>query len=234
MATDAALYRLMNWLSPGFPVGAYSYSHGIETAVEEGLIRTADDLAHWVGRILEQGAGRMDGAVFRLAFEAVAGRNPEGFAAAVERGALYRGTAELALESTAQGEAFLSTVEAAWPVPGLQDWQDRLARTGHAPSYPVAVAMVAALAGIDRRAALCAFLTAFAGNLVNAGVRLVPLGQTDGQRVLARLDGPVTAALDKTLGADTSNLIEDFGAAVPMVDWTSAAHETLYTRIFRS
>ena len=101
-------------------------------------------------------------------------------------------------------------------------------------NYPVAVALVAALGDIDKGAALGAYLTAFAGNLVNAGVRLIPLGQTDGQRVLAMLEVPVTTLVETTLAADPETLAADFGAAVPMVDWTSAAHETQYTRLFRS
>ncbi len=230
MTTDAALYRLMTWLSPSFPVGAYSYSHGIETAVEEGLVYDAETLGQWVETVVRDGAGRMDAAVFRLAHAAVAADDAAAFADAAERGALFRGTAELALESTAQGEAFLSTVADAWPVSQLGEWRARL----ETPSYAVAVATVAALAKIDAGAALGAYLAAFAGNLVNAGVRLVPLGQTDGQRVIARLEAPVTALVAATLAADPETLAADFGAAVPMVDWTSANHETQYTRLFRS
>lgn len=230
MTTDAGLYRLMTWLSPAFPVGAYSYSHGIETAVEEGLVCDAGTLSRWVETVVRHGAGRMDAAVFHLTYAAVAAGDAAAFADAAERGALYRGTAELALESNAQGEAFLATVAAAWPQPGLAAWQELLDTT----SYPVAVALVAALAGIGEGAALGAYLTAFAGNLVNAGVRLIPLGQTDGQRVLAMLEAPVTALVDTTLATDPETLTADFGAAVPMVDWTSATHETQYTRLFRS
>ena len=234
MTTDPGLYRLMTWLSPAFPVGAYSYSHGIETAVEEGLVRDAETLGRWVETVARHGAGRMDATLFRLTYEAVAAGDAAAFAAAVERGALYRSTAELALESNAQGEAFLATVAAAWTLPALPVWQDRLAATGHPVCYPVAVALVAALAAIGQAAALGAFLTAFAGNLVNAGVRLIPLGQTDGQRVLAHLEASVTDVVEDSLQTDIETLAADFGAAVPMVDWTSAAHETQYTRLFRS
>jgi len=230
MTTDAGLYRLMTWLSPAFPVGAYSYSHGIETAVEAGLVRDADTLARWVETVVTFGSGRMDATVFRLTYAAVAAGDTAAFEDAAERGALYRGTAELALESNAQGEAFLGTVAAAWPLSGLAVWQGRL----DTASYPVAVAMVAALAEIDEAAALGAYLTAFAGNLVNAGVRLIPLGQTDGQKALAKLEAPVTAQVETTCATDTETLTADFGAAIPMVDWTSAAHETQYTRLFRS
>lgn len=230
MLPDAALYRLLSWLSPSFPVGSYSYSHGIEAAVELGLVGDAEGLTEWIEAILLHGAGRIDASLFRFAWEAVRDGDEAAFAAAAERAAVMRGTAETALESRAQGRAFLDTVAAAWPAPVLRRWADVVRDMGVAPAYSVSVALCAAVADVPLRPALAAFVHAAAANLISAGVRLIPLGQTDGQRVLAGLE---PAVADTVTGALTRPLA-DLGSATPIVDWTSMLHETQYTRLFRS
>lgn len=227
---NAALLRLMTWLSPGFPVGGYSYSHGLEFAVEEGLVGDAGTLADWVGSVIIRGAGRIDADLFRLAYAAAARGDAEALAWATERAAVMKSTAETALESSAQGRAFLNTVRAAWPHPELDRWQAELAKAGREPAHAVAVAVSTAHHGIAPVPALSAYLHAFAANLVSAGVRLVPLGQTDGQRVLAGLAAVVEDAVAASLGRD----VEDLGSAAPVIDWASVRHETQYTRLFRS
>jgi urease accessory protein len=225
-----ALLRLLAWLSPSFPTGAFSYSHGLEWAVEAGLVRDRDTLVAWVRSLLEHGAARVDAALFAAAHRAVEGGDAAAFDRAAERAAVTRGTRELALESAAQGAAFLATVRAAWPDPGVEAWSARIAEAGREPAHCVAVALAAACAGIPLAPALAGFLHAFVANLVSAGVRLVPLGQTDGQRALAALEG---AALDAARAA-TRLPPEDLGARAPVADWTSLRHETQYTRLFRS
>ncbi|WP_255448614.1 urease accessory protein UreF [Telmatospirillum sp. J64-1] len=227
---ETGLCRLMAWLSPSFPVGAFSYSHGLEWAVEDGLVKDGAALARWVEGVVALGAGRSDAALLLAAHRAVLASDREGLDWAAERGAVLRPTAELGLESSAQGQAFLNTVRAAWPHPFLEDWAKRLKEMGHPPAYPVAVGVASALAGITERAALAAFLHAFAANLVSAAVRLVPLGQTDGQRAMAALEAPVLAAMEAALRRP----LDDLGSSAPMVDWTSCRHETQYTRLFRS
>ncbi len=221
MNTEAGLFRLLAWLSPGFPVGAYSYSHGLEWAVEEGRVKDADSLAGWVAAAVTQGAGRVDAALFRAAWQAFTDCDEDGLAWAEERAKAQRATNETALESSAQGRAFLDTVLAAWPDPALRKWTD-----GRAPAYNIAVAVAAASAGIPLKDALAAYLQSFAANLVSAGVRLIPLGQTDGQRVLARLESAVRTAAESPL--------ESLGSAAPIIDWASVRHETQYSRLFRS
>ena len=115
MNTEAGLFRLLAWLSPGFPVGAYSYSHGLEWAVEEGRVKDADSLAGWVAAAVTQGAGRVDAALFRAAWQAFTDCDEDGLAWAEERAKAQRATNETALESSAQGRAFLDTVLAAGP-----------------------------------------------------------------------------------------------------------------------
>jgi len=230
MVTDPGLARLMTWLSPGFPVGAFAYSHALEHAVAHGEIDDAPALIRWLGGILEFGAGRVDAALFRAAFEAVRDGDDARLAWAVERGDAQRGAAELAMESTAQGRAFLDTMQKVWPRDRLTAWRAALDRSEREPAYPVAVAVACALAEIAPRPALVAYLHAFAANPVSAAVRLAPLGQTDGQRALAALESVIVGAAAAALRRDA----DDLGAAALAVDWHSMRHETQYTRLFRS
>jgi urease accessory protein len=224
--TDAALYRLLTWLSPGYPLGAYSYSHGLEQAVEAGLVRDAEGLARWITTILEAGAGLSDAALFAAAWRAVAAEDAALFDETVELAAAWRGTAETALESEAQGAAFLAITRSAWPHATL----DALARRHRIVVLPVAVAAAAAAHGIALSPALLAYLHSFAANLVSAGVRLIPLGQSDGQRIIAALEDRVAARCR----AACAMPLDAVGTAAPRVDWCSMRHETQYTRLFRS
>ncbi|MEX2454187.1 MAG: urease accessory protein UreF [Rhodospirillaceae bacterium] len=223
MTDGDTLYRLMSWLSPGYPVGAFSYSHGLEQAVEAGLVADETDLVDWVATVLLQGTGRVDGLLFREAWTAVGDGDWDRLAEIAETGHAFQGTAEFALETRAQGEAFVRTTAAIWPAPAL----DRIA--GGAV-YPVAVAVACAAHGIPLEPALRAYFHGFASNLVSAGVRLVPLGQTSGQRAVAALAAPVAAALAQSLRLD----FDDIGSAAPLLDLLSMTHETQYTRLFRS
>ncbi len=135
-------------------------------------------LEAWVGAIVEQGAGRSDAGLFCSAWRAVSADDEAVFLDIAALAAAWRGTSELALESAGPGAAFLSTVRAAWPALAIAPWADRLEKAGIAPSYCVAVAVAASLAEIPLAASLTAYLHAFAANLVSAGVRLIPLGQT--------------------------------------------------------
>ena len=228
ITTEAALYRLLTWLSPGFPVGAFSYSHALEAAVEAGTVADAPALAHWIEGILAFGAASSDAIFLAETWRAVRAGDRAGFAAIAERSAAMRGTSELALESGAQGAAFAGVVATTWAVPA-RGWLDELPRD-QAVTYPIAVGLAAALAGFPLGASLTGYLQAFAANLVSAGVRLVPLGQSDGQRVLARLEPAVARAA--TLAAARG--LDDIGTASPAVDLLSMRHETQYTRLFRS
>lgn len=223
MEANRRIVRLMAWLSPSFPVGAYAYSHGLEFAVESGLVRDRDSLAEWVTGILRFGAGRVDADLFREAWQAVRSGDNDRLNTIAHLGRAMRGTLEIASESTAQGEAFSDAVASAWTAAG----------GAHAPPravYPVSVAAAVAREDIPLQEGLAAYLHALTSNLVSAGVRLIPLGQTDGQRALANLE-------DEVLGAAAAALarpLDDIGAAALIVDWASMQHETQYTRLFRS
>ncbi len=228
---DAALYRLLTWLSPGFPVGAFSYSHGLEQAVEAGLVRDEPGLVAWLADLLALGTLGQDAILLARAHDAVAAGDRPGFAELCELAAALPGTAELLLETSAQGAAFARTCTAAWPDPRgiLVDLLDEPER---APplAYPLAVGAVAAAHGVPLAATLAAFLQSIVANLVSAAVRLVPLGQTAGQRALAALEPVVAVAARRAERAG----LDELGTASLVLDWCSLAHETQYTRLFRS
>lgn len=227
MTTEAALYRLMTWLSPSYPLGAFSYSHGLEYAIEAGLVRDGPGLAAWIATVLEAGAGVSDSALLAAAWSAATVRDDAALDEIVALAQAWRGTAETALESAAQGAAFLATTRAAWPHP----WLDALAlRHRGAVALAVAVGAAGAVHEVPLPALLTAYLHAFAANLVSAGVRLIPLGQSEGQHVIAGLE-PVVARLAQRSEATP---IAEIGTAAPFVDWCSMQHETQYTRLFRS
>jgi urease accessory protein len=220
----ATLYRLQAWLSPGYPVGAFSFSSGLEWAIEAGDIIDAPSLQRWITVILADGGGFCDAVFFVHAHRAIEQRDDKALAAVAELALAFAPSKERHLETTAQGNAFLAATRAAWPCAAL----DRL---GTGPcAYPVAVGTAAAGHGIALAPALAAYLHALAANLISAGVRLIPLGQTDGQRVLAALE-PVVAAV---AGRALTTPLDEVGSAAFRADLASLHHETQYTRLFRS
>jgi urease accessory protein len=227
---EGQLVRLLAWLSPAFPVGGYSYSHGIECAVEAGLIRDGTSLADWIEAILRHGSGRIDSILLRQAWRAEAAHDDASLSEALAWGEAFRATAELALESAAQGAAFLDGVRAAWPHPRLDNLLRLAADLGRMPAYPVAVGIACAIVTIGEDAAALGYVHAFAANLVSAGVRSIPLGQSDGLRVLAGLEEAVQAVAAESAGFGLAAL----GGSTWMLDWCSARHESQYTRLFRS
>jgi len=226
MSTET-LYRLMTWLSPAYPVGAFSYSGGIEYAVEAGDIIDASSLQSWLGTILAHGSSGSDAVLFVHAHRAVAAGDDNGLREVSELAAAFVSSRERYLETTAQGRAFVEATRAAWPCDAL----DRLgAIWDGAVAYPVAVAVTCAGHGIALEQALPAYLQAVAANLISAGVRLIPLGQTDGQRMLAALEPMIAATVQRAL----ATALADIGNATFRADIAAMRHETQYTRLFRS
>ena len=227
ITTEAALYRLLTWLSPAYPVGAYTYSHGLETAVEDGRVKTRAALVAFIATVLTAGAGRVDGALLATAWRAAVAEDDAALDEVAVLAAAWRGTAETALETMAQGTGFTMVTTAAWPDARLAGFAARHPRR---LAHPVAFGASAGFAGIPLMAALTGWLAGFAANLVSAGVRLVPLGQTDGQVATAALR-PVVA---EAAAAAAEAALDSIGTAAPMLDLLSMRHETQYTRLFRS
>src|SRR4051794_4714838 len=223
----AALYRLMTWLSPAFPVGAFSYSSGIEWAVEAGDIANAASLRDWLAAMLLDGSGFCDGVFFAQVHRAASSRDDAALCEIAELAAAFVPSRERQLETTTQGRAFIDIARAAWACDGLDEL---IAAPDVPPVYPVAVGIVSAAHKIPLDPALHAFLHAVVSNWISAGARLVPLGQTDSQRILAALEPVVVATATRVLQAS----LDDLGSATFRADLASLRHETQYTRLFRS
>jgi urease accessory protein len=228
--TDRGLLRLMAWLSPSFPVGAYAYSHGAEYAVESGQIIDRGTALSWVEFVLEFGSGRVDADLFVAAFLAADEHDLDQLMSAASVADALKGTAELGLESRSQGQAFLDAVMNVWPDDHLTGFVVGLTKQNIQASYATAVAAASAFAGVGLEAALGAYLHAFAANITSAIVRLVPLGQTDGQRIIAALEPVIERGMKTALERDA----KDIGSAAFGVDVMSMKHETQYSRLFRS
>jgi urease accessory protein len=225
-----ALLRLQSWLSPAFPTGSYSYSHGLEWAVAAGHIHDRKSLVDWQEADLCHGTGRIEAIFFSCAWRSAMGDDHAELFEIAEMAAAFRGTSEFALESSQQAVACLATLHQAWPDRVLDALSEALRRRHVQPALAVIVGVRLARQGVPAGLALPAFLQSYIANLVTAGVRLIPLGQTDGQRAVAELEEAVLAASAQAENAS----IDDLGSAAFMVDLASMAHETQYTRLFRS
>jgi urease accessory protein len=224
---NGALYRLMTWMSPAYPIGAFAYSGGIEWAVEARDITDAASLVAWIATLLRHGSLFGDAVIFGHAHRAATCGADQALAEIAELAAALAGTKERFLETTAQGAAFMEITKTTWPCTAL----DRLTEYWERPiTYPVAAGVACAGHGIAAAPALQAFLHGAASNLVSAGVRLVPFGQTDGQRIVAMLEAPVAQAAERALAAGP----DDWGTATLRADIAAMRHETQYTRLFRS
>jgi urease accessory protein len=223
----AALYRLMTWLSPSFPVGAFSYSSGIEWAVEAGDITDAASLRDWLAAMLTEGSGFCDAVFLAQAHRAASALDAAALREIAELAAAFVPSRERQLETSTQGRAFIDIARSAWACDGLDDM---VAACSGPIVYPVAVGVVSAAHVIPLAPAMHAFLHAVVSNWISAGARLVPLGQTDSQRILAALEADVAATAARALAAS----LDDLGSATFRADLASLRHETQYTRLFRS
>ena len=217
----------MAWLSPAYPVGAFSYSSGLEWAVEAGDVTDAASLRDWLTVVIAQGGGFCDGVFFVHAHRAATARDDAALATVAELAAAFAPSKERHLETAAQGRAFVETTLAAWPCDALarfaENWDGAIA-------YPVAIGVAVAGHDIAVAPALGAYLHAVVANLISAGVRLIPLGQTDGQRTLAAFEKVIRATAARSLATP----LDEVGGAVFRADLACMRHETQYTRLFRS
>jgi urease accessory protein len=218
--------RLQSWLSPSFPNGAYSYSHGLEWAAEAGYVYDRSSLVDWLQTDLCYGSGRNEAVFFSEAYRCTVNDERVKLMRVAEVAAAFRGTSEFALESTQQATACLTTLLHVWPDPILDFFLEKRIQ----PVMAVVLGCRSARERIPARVALPAFLHSYLANLVTAGVRLIPLGQTDGQLAIAELENAVLSA--SAQGACAT--LDDLGSAGFMVELASIAHETQYTRLFRS
>ncbi|WP_375174923.1 urease accessory protein UreF [Pseudooceanicola sp.] len=213
MTTDPALL-LHQWLSPSFPVGAFSYSHGLETAVAEGQVRDAVTAQEWIVTALDHGAGLSDAILLAAAWRAETAELPELVALA----RALAPSAERLAEADRMGAALATALRSLHG----HDLPD-------AP-YPVVLGRAARLSDIPLPLTLRLSIQAFAANLVSAAIRLVPLGQTEGQGITLALAPRIEELAEEALPGETDRI----GTAAFALDIASMRHETLTTRLFQS
>jgi urease accessory protein len=214
MRTEAAQLRLLTWFSPAFPVGAFGYSHGLETAIREGRAASAAPLQAWIESLLRHGSAWTDAVLFKLAWGAA---DATELAELAELAEALAPSLERRLETVRLGAAFLMAAR-PWTAP-----------IAEAP-YPVAAGAACAAAGIPLETALTAWLHGFAANLVSVGVRAIPIGQTDAVEIMAALEPVIleVAASAAEAGSD------DLGGCAFLSDIAAMRHETLQPRLFIS
>ena len=205
------LLTLTQWFSPSFPIGAFAYSHGLEQAISDEKLTSAEQLFLWLSDVCQHGAGHSDIVLLASAYR----ENPEHtdmYARA------FSPSAERLKETDLQGAAFVDTVNSVWSLdlPRL--------------SYPVAVGAAAAARELPLEQTAQLYLHSMLANLTSAAVRLVPLGQTDGQRVLADCAPLITATTQCAIAQG----LDDLSSICFAGDIAAMRHETLDTRIFRT
>jgi len=228
---EGALYDLLSWMSPSYPIGAFAHSSGLEWAVEAGHVKDRVSTESWIADMIAHGAIRIDALMFVHAHRAAEKADGNRLAEIAELAAATLTSRERRLEATAQGAAFrriasdTAATDALALLDGIED-EDL--------SYPVVVACLTAGHGIPLLAALTAYLHGAVANLVSAAQRLVPLGQTDGQHVLRDLRTPLFAAIAAIADAPDGDPFDQIGSAGLYADLAGMAHETQYTRLFRT
>lgn len=217
--SEPVLLRLMTWLSPAFPVGAFAYSHGLERAIHDGLIHDRATLTAWLEGLVQSGSAWNDSVLLAESWRSAADRRWKAIAQLSEAMA---GSRERRMETILQGAAFIAAAS-AWPHPLLDEADCDI-------SYPVAVGLAAGVHGLPLQATLAAYLQAFVSSLTQAAMRLVPLGQSDGVAVVVALEHTLLVAADRA-GRST---LDDLGSSTFMGDIMAMKHETQYSRVFRS
>ena len=221
----AALLKLLTWLSPAFPVGSFSYSHGLEYSIDTGAVTSEAELHAWIHDLLSYGSGWSDALLLAQAWRAAKDADEAAISAIAELAEALSPSRERHLETMRQGSAFLDAVLAGWPSP-----RAAALRRGGEVAYPVAVGAIAAEHGIALALVLPAWLNAFASTLISVGVRLVPLGQSAGLRTLAALHPTIAEVAARA----SHSTLDDLGSATLLSDISSMRHEVQYSRVFRT
>lgn len=229
---EGALYDMMSWMSPAWPVGAFAHSGGLEWAVEQQLVTDRESTIAWIGDLLDHGPLHNDVVLFVHAWRAAQAGDDQALRDIAELAAASQTGLERRIEATAQGAAFRKIAVAATTpsrfgamLHGIDD-RDLC--------YPVASAALFACQDIGLEPGLTAWLHGAVSNLVSAAQRLVPLGQTDGQLVLSALRPIVLSAVDRAMSMPDGDPFEAMGGCALLAELGCMAHETQYTRLFRT
>ena len=205
------MMTLQTWFSPAFPTGAFSYSHGMESAIQDNLVKDAGGLRSWVDSLLSHGSGRNDGLFLKAAYKGVDEANKLCLA--------LSGSKERLRETMELGQAFSRVVRASYDV----NLPDQMA-------YPVAIGMTAQQIGLDLTLTLQSYLQAFASNLISVGVRTIPIGQQAGQDCLIGLY-PIIQNMANQIKSES---LDDLGTATFVSDLMAMKHEKSVPRIYRT
>jgi urease accessory protein len=219
-----ALLRLLQLTSPALPVGAFAYSHGLEWAVQAGWVRNAEDAEAWIVGLLRYAWSRLDVPILARIHAALEGGDDAARERWRERLCAARESAELLAEDFHLGQS-LARLAASFGVPHAAQW----AAEGRCP-FPLALAATARHWGIALPEAALGCLWTYCEHLANAAVKLVPLGQTEGQQLLHRVAAHIPEAAAQGLALED----DEIGALLPGLALASALHEHQYTRLFRS
>jgi urease accessory protein len=218
---------LIVWLSPSFPVGAFAFSHGLEWAMEAGDITNAHTAIDWLSELMSYGSGRSDCVAVALAWKAANTQDHLALSTLAELTHALQPSSERRLEAGMQGRAFLQAIASSWSTPQFDALKSSIEPF---VTYPIAVGLTAASYLIPLEQTVKSFALGFISNLVSALIRLGPLGQTDGQRVIAALLPKVEELAEEILVSE----LDDLGSSAFRSDIASMRHETQYTRLFRS
>ena len=210
--TDSKLITVMQWLSPAFPIGGFAYSHGLEWAINKGYVSNREELQKWISDLLEYGSLKNDAILIKLVLQ---GSDPKEIN---ELAMALCPASERLLETQLQGSAFCKIMRDVWNL----EIDDLI--------LPIALALAAKNESIDENLVVPAYLHSFCSNLISVAIRLVPIGQTDGQKTLRELSPLI---LDCVRAVVKSN-IDDLGSTCFLSDVSAMQHEYLQPRVFKT
>ena len=210
--TDSKLITVMQWLSPAFPIGGFAYSHGLEWAINKGYVSNREELQNWVSDLLEYGSLKNDAILIKLVLK---GSDPK----EINEIAIALCPANERLSETQlQGGAFCKIMREVWSLE-----IDDLA-------LPIALALAAKNENIDQNLVVPAYLHSFCSNLISVAMRLIPIGQTDGQKTLRELSPLISDSVRAVAKSDK----DDLGSACFLSDVSAMQHEYLQPRVFKT
>ena len=210
--TDSKLITVMQWLSPAFPIGGFAYSHGLEWAINKGYVSNREELQKWISDLLEYGSLKNDAILIKLVLQ---GSDPKEIN---ELAMALCPASERLSETQLQGGAFCKIMREVWSLE-----IDDLA-------LPIALALAAKNESIDQNLVVPAYLHSFCSNLISVAMRLIPIGQTDGQKTLRELSPLISDSVRAVAKSDK----DDLGSACFLSDVSAMQHEYLQPRVFKT
>ena len=210
--TDSKLITVMQWLSPAFPIGGFAYSHGLEWAINKGYVSNREELQKWVSDLLEYGSLKNDAILIKLVLQ---GSDPKEIN---ELALALCSASERLSETQLQGGAFCKIMREVWSLE-IDDL-----------TLPIALALAAKNENIDQNLVVPAYLHSFCSNLISVAMRLIPIGQTDGQKTLRELSPLISDSVRAVAKSDK----DDLGSACFLSDVSAMQHEYLQPRVFKT